>query len=59
MELTSAWEIMIFRKSLRILIQHRLAITHGIVWQMRKVQVARLLGLVLLFEVAMVHDGGD
>ncbi len=48
---------MIFGDGVRVLVQPRLAILSSIIWQMREVEKARLLGLVLFLEIGGVHDG--
>jgi hypothetical protein len=41
----------------RVFIQGRLAVSHGIFWEVRKAEEARLLWLSLFFEVARIHCG--
>jgi len=40
-----------------ILVQRGLAVSHGIFWEMRKTQEARLLWLTLLLEIPRIHCG--
>ena len=39
----------------RVLVQCELSISHGAIGKMREVQIARLLELLLLFQIAWIH----
>jgi hypothetical protein len=53
----STWEIVSGSQGRRVFVECRLAVSHRIFCEMWKAEEARLLWLLLLFEVARIHCG--